>query len=70
MGGVQQMVIVTLFVFLAGLVFHAGRLAARVDQLERSFETHRVELKEEMKTLVAMLRAAIGERRNWRESQK
>lgn len=67
MGGLQQMVIVTGFIFITGLVFHAGRLSARVDHLEREFDKQRVEITTQIATLTAMVRAAIAERRHWRE---
>jgi hypothetical protein len=69
MGGLQQMAIVTLCIFLAGLIFHAGQLTTRVGHLEREFEKQRVDLKADIGALSAMVRASIGERRSWRGDQ-
>ena len=69
MGGPQITAIVTLCIFLAGLIFHAGRLTVRVDRLERDFEQQQADLKHSIGELSAMVRAALGERRHWREDQ-
>jgi Na+-transporting methylmalonyl-CoA/oxaloacetate decarboxylase gamma subunit len=66
MGGIQQMVIVSLFIFIAGLIYHAGQLTQRVSNIERTAEKMYEDLREDISELTKMVRAAIGERRNWR----
>ena len=66
--GIEQGVLVTLGLFLIGLVYHAGRVSARLDNVERRVAEFSVEVRGELTEIKAMLRAAISERRNWRET--
>ncbi len=67
MGTIQPGAIITLAIFVVGLIYHAGRHDARLDQVERELHTQRDELRSEIQELKAMVRAALGERRNWRD---
>jgi hypothetical protein len=65
--------IITLTLFVAGLIYHAGRLSVRVEVLERelrelvrSSAAQMEVFRKDIEELKDMLRAAVGERRNWR----
>lgn len=62
----QQTAIVALVIFIAGLVYHAGRMSVRVERLEADAIQTRTEFTRAVENLERMLRAAISERRNWR----
>lgn len=66
---VEQGALVALSLFIIGLVYHAGRMSARLDGVERAVVEARVEVRRELGELKDMMRAAIGERRHWREEQ-
>ncbi len=70
MGGLQQGALVTLTIFVAGLIYNAGRHSARLEAVEKALDTLRVEIRNELAELKDMLRASIGERRHWREEDK
>lgn len=58
-----QSVVVTLVLFIAGLVYHAGRMSARLDNLERAIERQGASVERQLGELSALVRSAIGERR-------
>ena len=62
--------IVTLVIFIAGLIYHAGRQSARLDGVEKAVERYGAELTKRLDEIQAMVRAAISERRNWREENQ
>ncbi len=63
----QQATMVTLAIFVAGLIYHAGALSQRIFNLEARQAKLEAMIEREISELKDMLRAAIGERRNWRE---
>ena len=69
MEGVQVGAFVTLVIFVAGLIYNAGRQAERLAQAEIAIREIKDEIRHELGEMKAMLRAAVGERRNWRDDQ-
>jgi hypothetical protein len=70
----QQSVLVTIVLFVAGLIYNAGRLTERLEHHRAQLASFKEEwqrevglLRGEIGELREMLRAAISERRNWRE---
>ena len=58
---VDMALVVTVFVFLAGVIFAGGRISARVDQLERGREELRDDIKELRDDVRAIKRAVHGD---------
>ena len=72
----QQGALVALTMFVAGLIYHAGRLSERVDghtndirALRSSLQELKAELRTDLAELKAMIRASLAERRSWREER-
>ena len=62
MGPIEQGVLVTLGIFVAGLVYHAGRMSARLESTERSIEKLEREVRGGIAELKAMLTPFVGRR--------
>jgi CHASE1-domain containing sensor protein len=61
---IEQSTVVALTLFVIGLVYHAGRQAQRIDDIERRFTELAKALREDIADLNGLLRAVIGE---WRQ---
>ena len=66
----QQGAIIALAIFVVGLIYHAGRISERIDGIRVDLNRAEKSMQAQMSELKEMLRAAIGERRNWREEDR
>lgn len=69
MDGLQQGAIVTLGIFVAGLIYHAGRMSARLDGVERAVIEAREEVRRELHGIREMLQGALGGRRRLNQDE-
>lgn len=67
MTGIEQGTIVTLAMFVAGLIWHAGRMSQRVDDLQRQVKDMAKDLRADIGDLKGLLRAVISEGRALRD---
>ena len=63
---IEQSTVVALTLFVIGLVYHAGRQAQRIDDIERRFTELAKALREDIADLNGLLRAVIAEHRPYR----
>lgn len=58
----QQATLVTLTLFVAGLIYHAGRMSARLEHVESAVKELKRDIDTKLAEIQGLLRALVGRR--------